>query len=298
MGTFRAMGTEVTVVAPALDLPGEASVTQEIATLFEAQERRFSRFREDSELSALNRATGPVHPSDELFDALVRASVYSSLTRGAFDCTLGAALVDAGYDRSFERGRLDRAARASAAPRPRGSLRLDPRRREVERTPATTLDLGGMIKGHTADLAATLLPPCAAVDAGGDAVLRGAGPDGEGWLVEVEDPFDAERTILTLRIRDAAVATSAANRRTWRVGDRAMHHLFDPRTGEPARSDLAQVTVVARTAELAEVLAKAVFILGAREGAGLLGRSAAAGAVLVTRDRSVIELGALEVVRD
>jgi thiamine biosynthesis lipoprotein len=129
-------------------------------------------------------------------------------------------------------------------------------------------------------------------------VLRGAGPDGEGWLVEVEDPFDAERTILTLRIRDAAVATSAANRRTWRVGDRAMHHLFDPRTGEPARSDLAQVTVVARTAELAEVLAKAVFVLGAREGAGLLGRSAAAGAVLVTRDGAVIELGALEVVRD
>jgi thiamine biosynthesis lipoprotein ApbE len=160
MGTFRAMGTEVTVVAPALDLPGEASVTQEIATLFEAQERRFSRFREDSELSALNRATGPVHPSDELFDALVRASVYSSLTRGAFDCTLGAALVDAGYDRSFERGRLDRAARASAAPRParlaaprsqaaggRAHPRHDPRPRRDDQGPHG---------GSGGDLAATV----------------------------------------------------------------------------------------------------------------------------------------------
>lgn len=112
------------------------------------------------------------------------------------------------------------------------------------------------------DRAATLLPKDGAIDAGGDAYLRGSAGDGAGWLVDVEDPFDASCVALTLRLRDAGVATSAPNRRRWLRAGKAMHHLIDPRTGAPAASDLAQMTVVAPTVELADVLAKAAFVAG------------------------------------
>ena len=74
-----------------------------------------------------------------------------------------------------------------------------------------------------------------------------------------------------------------------------MHHLIDPRTSQSSASDLAQVTVVARCAELAEVLAKAAFIVGARESRRMLRDFPDAGALLVRNNGAWEGLGALEV---
>ncbi|MCB9562604.1 MAG: FAD:protein FMN transferase [Kofleriaceae bacterium] len=127
-------------------------------------------------------------------------------------------------------------------------------------------------------------------------MLRGAGPDGRGWLVDVEDPGAVGATLLTLRLRDRAVATSAPNRRRWRVGADVGHHLIDPRRGRPAISDLAQVTVVADRAETAEVVAKTVFVLGATAGTTWLRGWPGLGAVLVGRTGAVQLVGDLDVV--
>jgi thiamine biosynthesis lipoprotein len=49
-----------------------------------------------------------------------------------------------------------------------------------------------------------------------------------------------------------------------------MHHLIDPRTGQPSQSDLHTVTVLAPTAASAEVAAKVALILGSDRGRGHL----------------------------
>jgi thiamine biosynthesis lipoprotein len=159
------------------------------------------------------------------------------------------------------------------------------------RPPGVHIDLGGMVKGRTVDRAGRLLPSPGAVDAGGDAIFLGAGPDGTGWLVDVEDPRDASRSVATLRLSDCAVATSAANRRHWRVGTARVHHIVDPRSQRPAESDLAQATVIAPTAELADVLAKTSFILGARRARAFLERMPGVGGVLVPRAGEVQIVG-------
>lgn len=291
---FRAMCTDVAVDAPTLDEAGEARLAFAIAEMFEESERVFSRFRPDSELSRLNGSRGPLPVSDMLFDVLRTACRYAEQTGGVFDPGIGAAVVAAGYDRSFAPGALDRIAPASPAP-PRASVlgvRFDEAARTVERPDGVLLDLGGIVKGWAVDRAAARLPEVAALDAGGDAVLRGSGPDGAGWIVDVEDPRDPSQVAISLRVRDRAVATSAANRRCWRTGAADQHHLIDPRTGRPAVTDLLQATVVAPSAELADVLAKAAFILGAREGARLLGRFEGVDGVFV------LDSGALELVGD
>jgi thiamine biosynthesis lipoprotein len=292
MATFRAMNTDVAVFAG----DDEPRIATAVARVFADAERRFSRFREDSELSRLNRALEPFVVSAPMFDALVAARRYVELTGGMFDPAIGGTLVALGYDRSFAPGVLDRDVDA-ALPRPASFLdiRLDPARREVTRPFEVQIDLGGMIKGRTVDEAATMLPRNGAIDAGGDAVLRGGGS--EGWLVEVEDPRDASRTVAALRVRDRAVATSAANRRRWRVAGTARHHLVDPRTQRSAATDLLQVTIVAASAELADVLAKTVFVLGARAGQAFLEGRPAVGAVLVPITGAPIICGSVDVVR-
>ena len=289
MWTFRAMNTEVTIVAPlAADAAG-------IARLFADTERRFSRFREDSELSLLNRATEPIVVSPELLELLLAARRHHVETRGLFDPTIGAALVAAGYDRSFAPGILDRDEHAAAPTPERAELEIDEHARRVTRPASLQIDLGGFLKGRTVDRAATMLPAPALVDAGGDIRLRGDGVNGGGWLVEIEDPFDARATVATLRVRDRAVATSAPNRRRWRVGGQLAHHLIDPRTRAPSLSDLAQATIVAPTAERADVMAKVVFFLGASEGVRFVARHAELGAVLVTRTGGLRIVGNVEV---
>ena len=74
--------------------------------------------------------------------------------------------------------------------------------------------------------------------------------------------------------------------------------LIDPRTARPGGSDLAQATVVAQTAELADVLAKTAFLLGAAATRRLFERIPRASFVLVRRDGGVELAGAAEVVRE
>lgn len=297
--SFRAMGTDVTVTAPGLDPAAEEALCRSIAEVFEESERRYSRFRPGSELWRLNRATGPLPISGPLFAALRRARAYFEATSGLFDPAVGSALVAAGYDRSFAPGVLDRAAPSSLPPRARFSdVMLDEASRTAQRPPHVHIDLGGFIKGYTVDRAAKRLPAGAAVDAGGDAVVRGAGPGGDGWRIDVEDPRDPDRALLSLRVWDRAVATSAPNRRRWKVGDREHHHLIDPRTWRSTESDLAQVTVLASGAEVADVLAKSVFLLGSRAGRRFLSDVPGAAGVLVRADGDVELVGALEVIHD
>lgn len=296
MGRFRAMGTDVTVLAPHASERDEAVITGLVAALFEDAEQRFSRFRVDSELSAVNRADGPLRVSRPMLETLLAARSSVARTRGLFDPTVGAALIAAGYDRSFAPGALDRDDSPAWPSRARfDEVLIDAAAGVVLRPAHVQIDLGGFVKGRTADAAARLVEGVAAIDAGGDAVLQGDGPEGDGWLVDVEDPRDADRALLTLRLRNCAVATSAPNRRRWRAGQRAMHHLIDPRTGRPATTDLAQATVVAPCAAEAEALAKAVFLLGAREGARLLAAQPECAGVLVEGAGEVHRVGELEV---
>jgi thiamine biosynthesis lipoprotein len=292
--TFRAMGTDVRVVTP---IGGaHEDVLGAVVSTFADAERRFSRFAEDSELSRLNRATGPTVVSPLLFDALMRAKRHVEATRGLFDPAVGSDLLAAGYVRSFAPGALDRPEPARRA-RPHGAfadLALDAATRAVRRPPGVLLDLGGFVKGWTVDRAARLLPAVGVIDAGGDAVLRGGGAVGEGWVLDVEDPFDAGDVVRTLRVSGCAVATSGIHRRRWVAGGEEQHHLIDPRTGRPSRSDVAQVTVLAASAEEAEVLAKTALLLGAREGLRWMRARAGVRGVLVRRDRTIETVGEVE----
>jgi thiamine biosynthesis lipoprotein len=218
------------------------------------------------------------------------------MTDGLFDPAVGGVLSAMGYDRSFAPGALD-SARPSRPPRAARFLDvvLEERTRTVVRPCHVLIDLGGMAKGHTVDRAALHLAEAGAIDAGGDAALRGFAPSGGAWLVEIEDPQEPSRTIATLAVSNAAVATSAPNRRWWRLGASIAHHLIDPRTGTPSTSDLLQATVTAPSAELADVLAKTAFLLGAREGRRFLEGRPGVGGVLVCASGEPVFAGVLDV---
>jgi thiamine biosynthesis lipoprotein len=282
---FAAMGTTVTVLAPAAHGPHAFEM---VRTLFDEWERALSRFLPESELSRLNaRAGTAVEVSPLLWDVLTTALEAARATDGRYDPTLQRQMLWIGYDRTF--ADIDRAGRGTARPpapaRPGGDWRLiqlDQARRRVTLPEGAGLDFGGIAKGMAVDAAldqlrALGLTP-ALVNAGGDLAVAGQPPGQCDWPIAVP----GRDRHWTIPLRNGAIATSTVTRRNWHQGDEVRHHLIDPATGEPARSDILSVTVVAPYCRQAEVGAKVALLLGADTGVRFLETRGLAGLLIPT----------------
>lgn len=252
--SFSAMGTEVDVVIEAASPPIDAFLS--VRLLFERQEARFSRFRQGSLLTQLNRGQAV---DDAAFATGCRLALEAhGFTGGAFNPMVLPALRDAGYDRTFEL-LAGGHPREQQVPDPAECIAIDGNCVHLR---SGALDLGGLVKGWTVDLAIDLLRDCydgVLVNAGGDMRTSGSEDGGSGWSVEVERPMGGVAWEGRL---SGALATSTTLRRRWITDGGSAHHLIDPGTGLPAGGPIAQVSVWGRETWRAESWAKAILIDG------------------------------------
>ena len=254
------MGSDVHVLV----VDGPEHLVERARERIDELERRWSRFRPDSEISRLNKRAGhAVEVSSDTIELITRAIEAWRITGATFDPTVLGAVLRAGYTTSFDQLSTNVAAGVSDLVIACTDIEIDG---NTVRLPTHTgFDPGGIGKGLAADLTAAELIDAGAggvcINMGGDLRCLGLPPDGEGWTVAIEHPWSS-RLIANVGIADGAVATSTTLRRRWTVDGIERHHLIDPRTGEPADTDLNLVTVIAGTAWAAEVLAKAVLVRG------------------------------------
>lgn len=257
-----------------------------------------SRFRDDSELSRVNRARGRWVPiSDRLLEALRLAVRAAAITDGAVDPTLGDRLVKLGYDRDWQRlapvaageplgepldEPLDEPLKKDAP----ATERLGARWRSIEladhppsvRVPAgLQLDLGATAKALTADRGARVAHLAGGAGAllslGGDVATCGPPPRG-GWSVHVTDDHRSAPSAegQTVAIAAGGLATSSLVTRRWRHHGRVRHHVLDPRTGLPVAPVWRTASVAAATCAEANIASTAALVLGAGAAAWLAER--------------------------
>lgn len=290
------MGTDVHLMA----VGGRPDGLEKARALVLSLEARWSRFQPDSELCRLNASSGqPVILSEDTF-ALVAAAVDAwSCTAGRFDPTVLAALTAAGYDRSFELVAPETPATREPMPPVPGCAGIAMHRSTglVLLPAGVTIDLGGIAKGHTADqVTAALLANGAAgamANLGGDVRVAGTPPEGDAWLIGIEDPRRPGRDVAVVALDQGAVATSSRVRRSWQRDGQPFHHLIDPATAAPADTGVDAAVVMAGDAAWAEVLAKAALVAGPAEGAEMV-RSFGATGLLVLEGGEVVHLLGLE----
>lgn len=262
----------------------------------DAVDRQMSTWRADSDLERLNAA--PIGrwveiPADLAF-VLATALEIGRLSGGAFDVGVGDLVRAWGFGggaRTPDPGRIAGLAGRPSFEPPK-SLELDVAGGRARRHADLAIDLSGIAKGFGVDrLAETMRAAGVAsflVGIDGEMRAAGAKPDGRAWTVGHERPDRERRDLMgVLELADAAVATSGNYRHVVEVGDRALSHTMDPRTGGPLVNDLASVTVLAETCMAADAWATALMVLGAREGAALA-RRLGLGAILVGTDGEVV----------
>jgi thiamine biosynthesis lipoprotein len=275
------------VVTDAASLP---HAQREVDAELDAVEAAASRFRPDSEVAALARSAGrPTEISETLAILLEAALVAAAQTDGDVDPTVGAALVALGYDSSLLRD-AGPALPTSTVTQPVWSM-VTLRDRVVTVPPGVLLDLGATAKAVAADQCAQRVHAATGagvlINLGGDIATAGTAPDGA-WQVVVHDTVDDPASCIGLPA-GTALATSSTLRRRWRRGDRLLHHILDPRTGQPADPVWRTVSVAAQTCCAANTVATAAVVRGwsAVEWIAALGMTAR----LVDRDTRVHTVG-------
>ena len=269
--TFRSMASDVRlwVVSPR---PGADAALESARDIVERVAASCTRFDPTSALMRANAAGRSwTEVPRETFDAISAAYDAYVATDGLFDPRVLRVLTAYGYDTTlpFE-GRTVHLPDANAEPsRPLRAMRrwrprFDEARLAVKVGPEP-IDLGGIGKGLAMTWAARRLAGAgesALVEAGGDLMALGGGPDGDGWMVAVENPFGGDDPAAVLRLSDRGCATSSIRVRSWRAGESDVHHLVDPRTGRSAQAALRSVTVVGKDPGSAEVWSKSLFVVG------------------------------------
>jgi len=240
---------------------------QMVVESFEVSEAAMSRFRETSELTILNRLAGTdvvSRPSVRLRRAFAASDRAHRITGGRFDPRVLSDLDRLGYRGAALPASGVADGSSARADRPGGRV-LDRVGRDGVRV-ARPIDLGGIGKGLALRWAAAELARDGLTDflleAGGDLIACGLDPSAGPWLVGIGDPTGTIDHLAIFAVVDAAVATSSIQVHRWTVDGRVVHHLLDPRTGEPAEGGLLSVTVAGPDPAWAEVWSKVLFVGG------------------------------------
>jgi thiamine biosynthesis lipoprotein len=236
--TFRAMAAEHGLTVDAAD-PSQADAAARAAIAeVERIEAKYSRYRDDTVTTAINRAAGgaAVRIDAETAALLRYADECWRLSDGAFDITSG--VLRRAWDFRRRPPRLPEAAEIDAVRRMIGWSGVEWSETSIRLPRAgMEIDFGGIGKEYAADRAATVLADAgianALVNLGGDVRALGSQPGGAPWRIGIVHPREAGGVIGEVELHDAAVATSGDYERHFDIGGRRYCHILDPRTGWP-----------------------------------------------------------------
>ena len=252
-------------------------------------ERLFSRTLPHSDISRINAAAGSwVDVSRETYELLAVSKHYCAESEGAFDITIGSIVRLWNFHQGVvaDPKRIEQAlphvdwrcVELETAPRKPGELDETDDVRETYRARLAdehaSVDVGGTAKGWIADKLGTLLLDAGIdsfiVNLGGNVLAHGAKPDGNPWMIGLQDPRasrESGRILGAVPLANASAVTSGTYERAFESDGVAYHHILDPKTGMPVKTDIAGATVIAQTSLDAEGYSTTLLALGRERAA-------------------------------
>lgn len=210
-------------------------------------ERKYSRYRDDNIVHAINHSNGAACELDEETTRLFTyAAQCYELSDGKFDITSGVlrrAWQFKGQEIEPDNKLISELLELV------GWDKVEFSGDSIHLQPGMEIDLGGIGKEYAVDLvsdklhALTRLPLL--VNFGGDIRAIGKNPNGEPWKIGIEKPTAAGTAVGLVELIDGAVATSGDAQRYCFVNGKRLGHILDPTTGWPVEDAPRSVTVVA-----------------------------------------------------
>ena len=247
--SFQAMGTRCETQLYAKGAEPAARAAAAVQADVERLEARYSRYRDTSFLSRINRVAasgGSIAVDAETAHLLDYAATCHAESGGLFDITSG--VLRRAWN--FKSGQLPEPHAVQTLLGHVGWNKLrwhSPHTLEFPE-PGLELDFGGVVKEYAADRAATLCREHGAehalINLGGDIRVAGPHPDDSPWRIAIRDPRTAGSVLQTLELFSGALASSGDYERCIEIDGVRYGHILNPLTGWPVRH-MAAVSVAA-----------------------------------------------------
>ncbi len=268
---FAAMGCPCVVAIEGLDAR-RASIVANIAQReVDRLDRKYSHYRDDSELARWHAAWPNAVLIDDESQALLQlAAVLHADSGGRFDIT--AAPLTRLWDGKC--GRMPTPEEIEAARRHVGFTRLiiDGARLSLPSAEAR-IEFGGLVKEYAADRAAELCRQAGAhhgiVDLGGDIAVIGPHADGAPWRIGIRNPNAPAAAIADIELASGGLATSGDYERCLVVDGKRYSHIVDPTSGWPV-AGFSSVSVSAPSTLIAGAACTTAMLLGLKAGSAYL----------------------------
>ena len=229
-------------------------------------EHKYSRFRNDSVLSEINRRAGQWQRLDDETLSLLRfADECWQLTDGMIDITIGGYLQYWKFDTRTPPPTKAVLQQAAASV---GWDKVQLKENQLYLAEGMQLDLGGIGKEYAVDAIALALSrqlPSGGimVNFGGDLNAIRPRKNQQPWSIGVESIRQPGQPLNTIHLKQGAVATSGSIKR-YAVDHQGniLGHILSPKTGWPVKGSPASVTVVADTASQCGMLSTYAMLQG------------------------------------
>jgi len=292
------MGTVVEIKASVPAGVDAAKVSACIDRAFgeiERVERLFGVFKDDSEISRINRVkkNTPLKIDGEVF-ALIESSVeYSRKTEGAFDITVKP-LVDL-WKKSASEKKLPTGDEIKDAMGRTGYeyMELDSSNKTITfKKDGMAIDMGGVAKGYATSKAIEVLKKSgirdAIVNSGGDMYCLGQRSKKDLWRVGIQHPRGKGKVFFKMRLKDKAIDTSGDYERYFMLNGKRFSHIIDPHTGYPIGDNVVSTTIIADDSTTADMLATAMCVMG-KKGLSLVESVKGAYAILIFKEGDALK---------
>lgn len=298
--TFFAFSTVVTIKAAASEgiTVDYREISREIIDMCRDYEWMLSRTLEKSDLFRVNRCAGDmVEVRKGTWEAIRSGLRFCEKSEGFFDVTMGAVteLWDFNKEIIPEKHILEEAIthvdwrkvileKASSEGGEHYFVKLE--------DPKAVLDLGGCAKGFIADRICERLKEReiahAFVNLGGNVAVFGEKPDKTPWRIGIKDPFDTDRIRGISTLSEGSVVTSGLYERCFTQNGRFYHHILDVKTGYPVETDIAGVSVIAKSSRDADGFSTTLFALGSEAALNFTERTPEIEAIIITKEEKTV----------
>ncbi len=246
------------------------SAAKSISSLLLRLDNTWSAAKEDSLISQLNRKES-VSLTREQAELLEDVQVLNKETNGAFDPRLLSVSKAWGFYEKDHRIPTEETLSSALS---------DPK-----------WDLGAVMKGYAGDQAVAILEETdvdgAILNFGGNIQTFGQKADGTPWQIGIQNPRGNNYVGIVSIVGTCAVVTSGDYQRYFEKDGVRYHHIIDPKTGYPADSGLASVTVICKNGKTADALSTALFVMGLEAAKDFWQERDDFQAVFITTDGSV-----------
>ncbi len=269
-------------------------IKADVEETFRWVDEKMSNWRDDSEISRINRqkTTEWLSVSPAIGQVLAVAMDIHHRTQGCYDLTVKPIFDLWGFSKHSEK--IPEPAEIARVLKHVGmdKLELDTEHNRLRKLdPELQISLDSIAQGYTVAVVAQVLEGRGIqnylAEIGGEMKVKGKKANGNPWRVAVEKPTplaqEVQRVLDIHEEQGTAVMTAGTYRNFFEEKGKTYSHILDPRTGSPVTHGLLSVTILHEDPTVADAWDTALLCVGEAEGKNIA-ESAHLKALFIYRD--------------